>query len=111
MMIYQEDLMRAISSQKSIRSFFKQLKRQKNTGLDDRFRTAHEEVFDEIDCLKWANCCKTTSHIFVPSDIDRLAARFKIKLGDFINKYLRLDEEGDYVLKSSPCPFLLKDNT
>lgn len=55
MMIYQEDLMRAISSQKSIRSFFKQLKRQKNTGLDDRIRTAHKEVFDEIDCLKCAN--------------------------------------------------------
>jgi Fe-S-cluster containining protein len=33
-----------------------------------------------------------------------------MKEGDFIETYLRLDEEGDYVVKSTPCPFLGKDN-
>ena len=28
----------------------------------------------------------------------------------FIDTYLQLDEEGDYVVKSSPCPFLGNDN-
>ncbi len=28
----------------------------------------------------------------------------------FIETYLRLDEEGDYVVKSTPCPFLGDDN-
>jgi Fe-S-cluster containining protein len=28
----------------------------------------------------------------------------------FIERYLLLDEEGDYVVKSSPCPFLGTDN-
>ena len=33
-----------------------------------------------------------------------------MKPGDFIEKFLRIDEERDYVLKSSPCPFLGDDN-
>jgi uncharacterized protein len=28
----------------------------------------------------------------------------------FIDQYLRLDEEGDYVVKSTPCPFLGADH-
>jgi Fe-S-cluster containining protein len=28
----------------------------------------------------------------------------------FIETYLRLDQDGDYVVKSSPCPFLGSDN-
>mgnify|MGYP001067110076 CR=1 FL=1 len=28
----------------------------------------------------------------------------------FIEKYLRVDEEGDFVAKSTPCPFLGADN-
>ena len=33
-----------------------------------------------------------------------------MKEGEFIETYLRLDEEGDYVAKSAPCPFLGSDN-
>lgn len=33
-----------------------------------------------------------------------------MKEGDFIDKYLKLDEEGDYVVKQTPCVFLNDDN-
>jgi uncharacterized protein len=33
-----------------------------------------------------------------------------MKVSDFIKTYLRQDEEGDFVLKSAPCPFLAADN-
>jgi hypothetical protein len=33
-----------------------------------------------------------------------------MKESDFIERYLRLDEEGDYVVKTTPCPFLGSDN-
>jgi Fe-S-cluster containining protein len=33
-----------------------------------------------------------------------------MKEGDFIEKYLVLDPEGDYVVKTKPCPFLAIDN-
>ena len=33
-----------------------------------------------------------------------------MKEGDFIETYLRIDEDGDYVVKSTPCPFLGGNN-
>ena len=35
----------------------------------------------------------------------------RMKVGSFTEKYLKLDEDNDYVLKSSPCTFLNEDNT
>ena len=33
-----------------------------------------------------------------------------MKEGEFIETYLRLDEDGDYVVNTKPCPFLNNDN-
>ena len=33
-----------------------------------------------------------------------------MKEGAFIEKYLRIDDEGDYVVRSVPCAFLGTDN-
>ena len=70
----------------------------------------HEEAFSKIDCLECAACCKNYSPRFKTPDIKRIAKHLKMKEGDFIATYLRLDEEGDYVAKSKPCPFLGDDN-
>ena len=78
--------------------------------VDEAFHTVHYEVFEEINCIECANCCKTTSPIFYPNDIDKLARAVRLRPADFIEKYLRVDEDGDYVLKSSPCPFLDSQN-
>lgn len=70
----------------------------------------HEEAFSKIDCLKCANCCKNYSPRFKTPDIKRISKHLKMKEGDFIETYLRLDNEGDYVAKKTPCPFLGEDN-
>lgn len=71
----------------------------------------HEQAFQKIDCLSCANCCKNYSPRFKNPDIKRIAKRLRMKEGDLVATYLKLDEEGDYVVKSSPCPFLAADNT
>lgn len=71
----------------------------------------HEEAFSKIDCLECANCCKNYSPRFKNPDIKRIAQVLRMKEGEFTEKYLRLDEDNDYVLKQSPCPFLAEDNT
>jgi Fe-S-cluster containining protein len=71
----------------------------------------HEAAFSKIDCLQCANCCKNHSPRFKQPDIKRIAKRLRMKEGELVEKYLRLDEENDYVVKSSPCPFLASDNT
>jgi Fe-S-cluster containining protein len=70
----------------------------------------HEEAFDKIDCLQCANCCKGYSPRFKTPDIKRISRLLKLKESVFIETYLRVDEEGDYVTKSLPCPFLGADN-
>ncbi len=70
----------------------------------------HEEAFSKINCLDCANCCRNYSPRFKQPDIKRIAKRLKIKEGELVHRYLRLDEENDYVVKSTPCPFLGDDN-
>ncbi|HXS37194.1 MAG TPA: YkgJ family cysteine cluster protein [Flavipsychrobacter sp.] len=70
----------------------------------------HEEAFSKIDCLACANCCKNYSPRFKTPDIKRIARSLGMKEGDFVEQYLRLDEDNDYVVKQSPCPFLAEDN-
>ena len=70
----------------------------------------HEKEFERTDCLSCANCCKTTGPLFTDKDVDRIAKYLRMKPSRFLEQYLRMDEEGDYVLKSVPCAFLGADN-
>lgn len=90
--------------------FFKRLEKLGSKKLDKLFNKNHEEVFAETDCLKCANCCKSMTPVFTKQDIKRLSNVLKTKPRKFIEKYLDIDEEDDYVLKSTPCPFLGKNN-
>lgn len=92
------------------KKFLLGLKKKDPRLVDDAFHQTHQEVFEETDCLACANCCKTTSPIFYQTDIERVSRSLKMKPGDFVEKYLRVDEDKDFVLKSSPCPFLGPDN-
>lgn len=92
------------------KKFLLGLKKKDPRRVDTIFHQLHDAVFEELDCLTCANCCKTTSPIFYQNDIERVAKALRMKPGDFIEKFLRIDEDKDYVLKSSPCPFLDEDN-
>jgi len=109
-MIYQKDLEIAQKLQAENKKFYARLKKKKPADLDKVVHALHDEVFDEIDCLKCANCCKTTSPIFTDRDIDRIAKRLKMRPSDFIEKHLHIDEDNHYVLNQSPCLFLDADN-
>lgn len=100
----------AQDSKKTNKKFLSRLKQRPPRDLDDQFHTLHDNAFQQIDCLDCGNCCKTTSPIFIPKDIDRLAKHLQVKPKTFIEQHLKVDEEGDYVLQSSPCPFLGADN-
>ncbi|HVX49352.1 MAG TPA: YkgJ family cysteine cluster protein [Chitinophagaceae bacterium] len=70
----------------------------------------HEQAFEKIDCLSCAACCKNYSPRFKTPDIKRISKHLGLRESVFIEQYLRLDEDGDYVVKTSPCPFLQEDN-
>ncbi|MDI3321732.1 YkgJ family cysteine cluster protein [Pinibacter soli] len=98
---------KSAEKQKQYKSF---LQRADKNKVLKQLPDLHEEAFTHVDCLQCANCCKTYSPRFKTPDIKRISKHLKLKEGDFIEKYLRLDSDGDYVVKQSPCPFLGSDN-
>lgn len=70
----------------------------------------HEEVFEEIDCLNCANCCKSIPPIVSKRDSKRISKYLNLKPSEFEQAYLVTDEDGDQVINKTPCPFLEKDN-
>lgn len=98
---------KSATRQKEYKKFLKQA--DKNKVLK-QLPMIHKEAFDNINCLHCANCCKSYSPRFKTPDIKRISRHLKMKESEFINTYLKVDEDGDFVAKSLPCPFLGVDN-
>ncbi|CRH88925.1 Flagellin N-methylase [Chlamydia trachomatis] len=103
---------RALAEQKQgeHRKFLASLKKKAPKNLDKIVQQVHTEVFHEIDCTECANCCKTLGPLFTEADIQRISKYFRMKLSTFEEMYLEVDEDGDKIFKSMPCPFLGEDN-
>ncbi|MGB2412890.1 MAG: YkgJ family cysteine cluster protein [Schleiferiaceae bacterium] len=96
----------ARSKRKENKKFFSRLSKQDGKKLNAQFHAMHEEVFAETDCLKCARCCRATGPLLTKQDIQRISKKQGMKQADFEKQYLRVDEDGDWVMKSLPCPFL-----
>ena len=97
-------------SKENTKAYRTLLKRaNKNTVLKE-LGGLTEQAYQAVDCLSCAACCKNYSPRFKTTDIKRIAKYLKLKESVFIDQYLRVDEDGDFVVKASPCPFLGSDN-
>ncbi|MEH6761538.1 YkgJ family cysteine cluster protein [Maribacter arcticus] len=92
------------------KKFFTKLKKKTPKNLDYMMQELHEAEFKRTDCLTCANCCKTTGPLFTNADVERISKSFRMKPQKFIDTYLRIDEENDFVLQQVPCTFLGADN-
>lgn len=86
------------------------LQRANKNDVLKKLPQLHEEAFEKVDCLNCAACCKNYSPRFKTPDVKRISKHLGMKESAFIETYLRVDEDGDFVVKSSPCPFLGADN-
>ncbi len=102
-------LHRAVLHRKKNKRFVQKIKSKRKSELDRMFHQVHEQVFSKINCLDCANCCITTGPRITSSDITRISKSLHIKTKEFIQKYLRIDEDDDYVFQTLPCPFLGAD--
>ncbi len=107
---YQHYLNLAQSRKKENKKLLQKLKKLKPKELDARINNLHDDAFEKIDCLECANCCISISPAIVDNDIKRISKAIKTKPSTIVDKYMYLDNEQDYVMKCSPCPFLMKDN-
>lgn len=102
---------KAQSNKKSNNILLSKLQKLPTHDVDELFHTLHEEVFSHTDCLTCGNCCKTTGPLLLSTDMKRIAKKLKMPEKDFFDKYVRTDEDNDYVFKGMPCPFLQSDNS
>lgn len=93
------------------KKFLEKLKKKPPKNLDYTMQDLHDKEFKKTNCLDCANCCKTTGPLFTLADIERISKHIKLKPQQFITTYLRIDEDNDYVLQTTPCTFLDADNT
>lgn len=107
---YRKYLESAVSKQKENKRVLQKLKKMKPAELNRLINELHDEAFEEIDCLECANCCSSISPAVKDSDITRISKHLRIKPSQIVDKYMRLDDESDYIMNCSPCPFLLPDN-
>lgn len=90
------------------RYFAKNKKKLEN--MDDIVHELHDEYSESIDCLSCANCCRTLGPRITDKDVERIGKALRLKPNEVISRYLRIDEDGDMVFQSMPCPFLGDDN-
>ncbi len=88
--------------------YFKKNKKRLDK-MDTIVHDLHNRFSSEIDCLQCANCCRSLGPAIYDKDIDRIAKALRMKPAVVVN-YLKIDEDGDYVFQSMPCPFLMPDN-
>lgn len=94
-------------NKKAFKSFLTKIERRPPKGLDKLAEKIDAEVWQEVDCLSCANCCKTMSPTYNKADIKRIAEFLDMTSQQFIDKWLYFDEkDGDWMNKSQPCQFL-----
>lgn len=99
-----------IINKEQLKLFKQFLQRADKNKVLKQLPRLHEEAFEQNDCLQCAACCKNYSPRFKTPDVKRISRHLDMKESTFIETYLNVDEEGDFVAKTTPCPFLGSDN-
>ncbi len=74
--------------------------------LDSIVQNLYKKVAEEIDCTKCANCCKKITPTLSQDDVYQLSQGTGFSTKQIKADFLKKDEDGDYVFRKTPCPFL-----
>ncbi|WP_332736740.1 YkgJ family cysteine cluster protein [Flavihumibacter sp.] len=96
-----------LTTKSKFRRFLTKLEAKRPRGLDQLTPVLEKEVWEEIDCLTCANCCKTMSPTFNKKDITRISAHLGMTEAAFKDKWLYLEKkDNDWMNRKQPCQFL-----
>lgn len=96
-----------VSANKSaFKRFLAKIEKNPPHRLDSMAVAADLEMWKQTDCLSCANCCKTMSPTFTRKDMMRISAHIGMTVEQFKLKYLKVDDEGDWINQRQPCQFL-----
>jgi len=87
--------------------YLRRVEKLKPEGLDDLAEQLNTQVWQEVDCLTCANCCKTMTPTFTTKDIRRISKHLNMRPKDFKERWLRYEKKDkDWVNVNQPCQFL-----
>jgi Fe-S-cluster containining protein len=93
--------------QKIFKRFLGRLEKNPPKDLDKIAEQIDKEVWQEVNCLSCANCCKKMTPTFTSKDIKRISAYLGMKPLAFKEKWLHFDKKSkDWVNVKQPCQFL-----
>ena len=102
-----------IANRSAFRRFLTKLEKNPPMRIGSITMHLEREVWQEVDCLSCANCCKTMTPTFNAADLKRISAHFGETVDEFKAKWLYKErkKDGDWLNKKQPCQFLnLEDN-
>lgn len=92
---------------KIFKKFLGRVEKKPPKNLDEMAVEINAEVWQEVDCLSCANCCKKMTPTFTTKDIKRIAAHLGMKPQAFKEQWLYYDKkDGDWMNRKQPCQFL-----
>src|SRR5689334_7913941 len=92
---------------KPLYRFLNKVRRTPPTHLQKNADKSHENVWENIDCLACANCCKAMTPTYTNTDIKRIAAFLKISPDEMRSRWLKKERgTGNWLNKTTPCQFL-----
>jgi len=86
--------------------FLARLEKQKPKELVTLTLEADKQVWQELNCLDCANCCKTMTPTYTKKDRLRISKHLGMSEKAFREKWLYKDKTGDWMNKKQPCQFL-----
>ncbi|MCU0327932.1 MAG: YkgJ family cysteine cluster protein [Chitinophagales bacterium] len=69
-----------------------------------KLQASFDQIEESFDCLSCAQCCKQISPILYPEDFEPIAKHFPKE--NIFDTLIEIDQEGDFVFRSQPCPLL-----
>lgn len=94
-------------NKRRLRSFLTKVESARPRGLDQLTPELNRQVWEEVDCLTCANCCKKMSPTFTPKDIRRISEHLGMSPNAFKEKWLFFDKKDkDWMNVKQPCQFL-----
>lgn len=92
---------------KPLNGFLRRIKRNRPGRLQQIAAKATENVWEGIDCLSCANCCKSMSPTYTSTDIKKIASFLNMSTHEMKERWLKKERgTGNWINKSKPCQFL-----
>jgi Fe-S-cluster containining protein len=98
----------AARKRKPLTAFLKKLDKIVPEDMPKLVAKVDATVWQDVNCMECANCCKTMTPTFTKKDIKRISAHLDMQPKDFIDRWLIKEKDtGDMVNKTQPCQFLV----